>query len=341
MLHILLLILKIIGIILAVILGILILLILMVLFVPIRYHGAAKWDETWEHFRAQVQITWLLRIFEIRFVLKEGRAATRIRIAWKKLGTASVPHASETPPSQESEETVKDSLQTGKEEADEKEQTKTNRKESEKTEKKEQTDPAPWKADQICQKTSEETVSETHAEKNRPRNEEKGSAAEEKPSRLHSIIQKLQKLFCSIRQKIKCTFRSICDKMRLFTEKKEQVLAFLEDEDHKKAYQIIKKEGIRLLKSLSPKQLYLNLYFGFEDPYHTGQMLAFLAAVYPFVPGDVSVCPDFEKKIFRGKAMVKGKLRVIHFVFAAFQLFRYKAVRKTYRDIRGIFHTEG
>ena len=80
--------------------------------------------------------------------------------------------------------------------------------------------------------------------------------------------------------------------------------------------------------------------FGFADPYHTGQALAGLAVLYPFVPGEIRVIPDFERRVCRGRAQADGRLYAVHFVFAAFQVLRRRAVRQTYRDIRDLFQAE-
>ena len=102
----------------------------------------------------------------------------------------------------------------------------------------------------------------------------------------------------------------------------------------------MKKECIRLLGSVLPRQFSLSARFGFEDPYHTGQLLAGIAVLSPFLPGDVRVEPDFEERIFRGKAVLRGRLYVASLVFAAFQVLRRRAVRETYRDIRGLLRTK-
>ena len=103
---------------------------------------------------------------------------------------------------------------------------------------------------------------------------------------------------------------------------------------------VVKKECIRLLGSVLPRQFSLSARFGFEDPYHTGQLLAGIAVLYPFLPGDVRVEPYFEERIFRGKAVLRGRLYVASLVFAAFQVLRRRAVRETYRDIRGLLRAK-
>lgn len=46
---------------------------------------------------------------------------------------------------------------------------------------------------------------------------------------------------------------------------------------------------------LKPKKLRVKLHFGFEDPYHTGQVLALCGMFYAFIGENMDLEPDFEK----------------------------------------------
>ena len=354
MLHILLLILKIAGIILAAILGILILALLIVLFVPFCYQGAAKWDGGQRDLRAQGRISWLLGLVELRFVLRDGNASVKGRIAWKKLGGArakgreSEPEAVEEEKPEE-ERPVKDESRDRQKEEKHEEEREKDQQGAEKAEEAPEAVPAPAKAAAQAEKAHEEGH-EAHGEKGLERgsriekdaahDEKEGAQADRGHSKLRRTAEKICRHFRQIIKKIKCTFKKICDKINLITEKKEQIAAFLSNETHKKAFDVVKKECIRLLGSVLPRQFSLSARFGFEDPYHTGQLLAGIAVLYPFLPGDVRVEPDFEERIFRGKAVLRGRLYVASLVFAAFQVLRRRAVRETYRDIRGLLRAK-
>lgn len=347
MLHILLLILKIAGIILAAILGILILALLIVLFVPFCYQGAAKWDGGQRDLRAQGRISWLLGLVELRFVLRDGNASVKGRIAWKKLGGArakgreSEPEAAEEEKAEE-ERPVKDESRDRQKEEKHEEEREKDQQRAEKAEEAPEAVPAPAKAAAQAEKAHEEKGLERGAriEKDAAHDEKEGAQADRGHSKLRRTAEKICRRLQQIIKKIKCTFKKICDKINLITEKKEQIAAFLSNETHKKAFDVVKKECIRLLGSVLPKQFSLSARFGFEDPYHTGQLLAGIAVLYPFLPGDVRVEPDFEERIFRGKAVLRGRLYVASLVFAAFQVLRRRAVRETYRDIRGLLRAK-
>ncbi len=335
MFHILLLILKIAGILLAVILGILLLALLVVLFVPFCYQGAAKWDGGRRDLRAQGRVTWLLGLIELRFVFQDGNASVKGRVAWKRLDGAqakSLEDESEAAEEEKSEEEkkkpeeerpVKDESRDRQKEEEHEEKREKNQQGTEKTEKAEEAEetvPAPAKA-------------AAQAEKDAAR-------ADEEHGKLRRTAEKIYRRFRQIIKKIKCTFKKICDRINLITEKKEQIAAFLSNKTHKKAFDIVKKECIRLFGSVLPRHFSLSMRFGFEEPHHTGQLLAGIAVVYPFLPGDVRVEPDFEERIFQGKTVLRGRLYVASFVFAAFQVLRRSAVRATYRDIRGLLRAK-
>ena len=135
-------------------------------------------------------------------------------------------------------------------------------------------------------------------------------------------------------QKIKCTFRKLCDKIKALSGKKEKLEEFLRDEVHKGAYHKCKKEFFRLMKHLKPKKADVRILYGFDDPYYTGQALAVFSVLYPFVGGCISVTPDFEHQVLKGSAYLKGKIYLWHFVQSGWKLIWNRNVRQTYHDIR-------
>lgn len=146
-------------------------------------------------------------------------------------------------------------------------------------------------------------------------------------------------------EKIKCTIVKFCDKIRhtvghaeeklnSLSEKKDKIVKELEDPVHQKAFSKVKKEAGKLLKRWKPKVIKGTVHFGFEDPYHTGQALAGLSMIYPFIGDHLSVEPDFEKRILKGNIKVCGGFRILSLVCFLWNLVWCKEIRKTYHDIR-------
>ena len=315
MLHILLLILKIIGIIIAVILGILLLLIAILLFVPVRYEVQGRCDGSLDSLKGKVQITWLLHLLRVDVLYRNGKTKWRFRIAWIKKRNAGAGKKREVEHSgTEKEEDVKDEKSIIAE---------TDRAAKNEPEKSEENMAAP----QTVRKKS------AHA----PESEER-KVKMEIPEKEGSMDGKkngsFYKRILAWIQKIKCTFRKLCDKIKALSAKKEKIALFLQNEVHKSAYQKCKKELFRLLKHLKPKKADVKIVYGFDDPYYTGQVLAALSVLYPFIGGCTSVTPDFEHQVLKGSAYLKGKICLWYFVQTAWNLIWNKNVRQTYGDIR-------
>ena len=309
MLHILILILKIIGIIIAVILGILLLLIAIFLFAPVHYEVQGRCDGDLGSLKGKVQITWLLRLIRADILYKNGKMKWRLRLAWIKRGNTG------TGKKQKEVQT----LQKQAEKAEISEM-----KEAEKTE---IFGPEEEEASHtVRQKSAHVPESEKRKTENGIPEKEKSVDSEKNGSFYQRILSWIQK--------IKCTFRKLCDKIKALSGKKEKLEEFLRDEVHKGAYHKCKKEFFRLMKHLKPKKADVRIIYGFDDPYYTGQALAVFSVLYPFVGGCISVTPDFEHQVLKGSAYLKGKIYLWHFVQSGWKLIWNRNVRQTYRDIR-------
>lgn len=135
-------------------------------------------------------------------------------------------------------------------------------------------------------------------------------------------------------EKIKYTFQSICDKIKMCFETKEKIVTFLENEVHQQAFLKIKKEIFWLLKHLRPKEVKGKVRFGFDDPCRTGQVLAGLSVLYPFYGENVEIEPDFENEILTGNLFIKGYIRGITLITPIWKLVWNKHVRATYKAIK-------
>lgn len=327
MLHILLLILKIIGIIIAIILGILIVLLCIVLFVPVRYEIKALFDGKISTACASAEASWLLRLLGVEVQYKNGQMHWRIRVAWKVL----------VKDQKEEEGKVNDVEEEKSEKISE---TVEKKPKKPKEHEEESVDSKAEKAVKTDQEDASE-ISETVI-KERARIPQKVEKPEAEPEEEHEqfkresvkkrlgILEKLQNIY----HKIIRTKETFCAKIKTLSEKKDKVVSFLQDENHKKAWTKIKKEGWKLLKRLWPGRVKVDIRYGFEDPSITGRILAGFSVIYPFVGESVHVHPDFEQSIIDGKLYIKGKIRIFTFIRTAWNLFWCRAVRRTYHDVR-------
>lgn len=300
MLHMIALILKILGIVLAVILGIIVLLVCIILFVPVRYNLQAQFPGELENAEAKIRFSWFLRLISGEAAYQESEFKWKVRAAWSKFDSEEETLAKEP-------EGIEMPIETDREVQGrinpEQPETKVN--ESQKPE------PIP------------EEPKKTEPEIPEPKSKEK-----------KSVFQKLKNKLKSIWEKIKYTFTQIRDKIISVSEIKDKIVLFLNDEIHKQAFFKAKKEIKWIIRFLKPKKFSLNLHYGFEDPYTTGQVLAILSIIYPFVGDNMSVQPDFENKIFEGDVYIKGKLRMILPTIYLIKLILNKNVRMTFTDMK-------
>ena len=312
MLHILILILKIIGIIIAVILGILLLLIAIFLFAPVHYEVQGRCDGDLDSLKGKVQITWLLKLIRADILYKNGKMKWRLRLAWIKRGnTGNTGTGKKQKEAQTLQEQVEKAGISEMKEAEKTEIFGTEEEEAPQT---------------VRQKSAHAPESEKRKTENGVPEKEKSVDSEKNGSFYQRILSWIQK--------IKCTFRKLCDKIKALSGKKEKLEEFLRDEVHKGAYHKCKKEIFRLMKHLKPKKADVRIVYGFDDPYYTGQALAVFSVLYPFVGGCISVTPDFEHQVLKGSAYLKGKIYLWHFVQSGWKLIWNRNVRQTYHDIR-------
>ena len=319
MLHILLLVLKFIGIIIAAILGILVLLACIVLFVPVRYEIQGKSDGSLESIKGKIRVTWLLHLFSADVYYKEKCLKWRIRIAfWKRTSgiRADVTEKNDKGGTRHEEKQEPDS-ENPKDVPKKPEDLEA----AEEMEENERISEASKEVEEVLEETIEkESADAEKSEENEETSESEGSR----------FIKKIK----SICEKIKYTFRNICDKIEVFREKKEKLIEFVEDETHRNAFARIKKELFRYFGKLKPKKLEAQIRYGFSDPYYTGKTLAYLSVLYPFFGEHAEIIPDFEQKFLKGRLYVKGRIRASHFVHFVWNLFWDKNIRKSYRHIK-------
>ncbi len=134
-------------------------------------------------------------------------------------------------------------------------------------------------------------------------------------------------------EKIKYTFRSICDTIRNI---KSEFAFYKGIWDEPKGNAAVKKAFFHildLLKKVKPSRIKGEVVFGTGDPAVTGQVLGVIAALYGFFPEELHITPDFENQIYQGNIHMKGKLRLIHVAVAAIKLMADKDFRNVVKKV--------
>ena len=330
MLHIIFFILKLIGYLILAVLGLTLLILFLILFSPIRYKVQASGCGTLESVEAHATFSWLLYIFAGSADYQNKTLNWKMRAAWKKF-----PSSDSADDMAVDDSTYIDSIDEPSEEPSAGESVPEKISVSE-----------PERIETV--KSDEEKISEPDerhtAEKDPKEKEPKEKEPKEKKqkSKKEKTAKNIEEQDFSdtsekpdgIIAKIKYTFNHICDMMKSLMEKKEHLTDFLTDDVHKAAFDKVLKPLIKFLKRLCPKVLYGKIHYGFEDPATTGQVLAGVSMVYPFISDHLDIWPDFEEEIVEGNVTVKGNIRLIHLIVFLVVCVIDKNVRVTYKDFK-------
>ncbi len=330
MLHILLLILKWIGIVLAVFLLLVLLLINLGLFVPVRYRADASCQNDIETLEAEFELSWMWKLFFLTACWKKGKADMKIRIGWKYLF------------SEEKEGKSEEKIEV----PEEKEENDLQKEKEEQKFLKEQKESLP--PEKTNRSLPENNVQE-QAEKRECHQEKTESGIDKEEEEKESFTadrrkaggRKKKPLWDRMKEKIsewiescKSFWRKILAMGRNFRGKKEQIESFLTDASHRRAFCSLKREVRRFLGHVSPKDVKIVGKIGLEDPYMTGQALAVLGMLFPFLGENTVIVPDFENKVLEGSVHIEGKIHNFRMLAILWRLIKDRDVRKIIIDIK-------
>ena len=115
--------------------------------------------------------------------------------------------------------------------------------------------------------------------------------------------------------------KNFITKIRKITNKMEMIGDLLEDEDIIDAVKRIKRYGVNGVKLLLPQKLNAKIIFGFEDPYYTGKVLGWTAALIPIVLSYASLYSEWICAVNVTHSLLRILFNVLDFVW--FNLHRY------------------
>lgn len=323
MLHILLLIVKIIGIILAVITGLLLTALLLVLFVPVRYRIKAEGNlDDKETLRAEIRITWLLHIVNIMFSYPKA-ACIRARIFCFTVFNSSQPEkpVKEKKAAKEKKVKKKKIHGTSEETSVNERGAGTNGRDADSG--KEDTGTDDTGAGNEAALTEKENMPHT-AQEPAGQKEEKDGPVKTFPARIRKLFKKPMEIIRNIRY----TINAFCDRIKKIIEKISFYTEILQSDTCKRAFDVSKKQLLRILRNVCPKKCDIRLTLGTGDPAGAGQLLAIYGMAYPFIGQSVSVQADFENKIVEGSLYIKGRITVFTLLVAAFTIYRDRNIRQ-------------
>ena len=308
--------LKIIGIVLLVILAVILLILLLVLFAPIFYRIDANVPETeldsgfdMEKVYARISFSWLL------FVIRGGLEFPKNKeFTLRVFGIKILPKKEKT----EKEKPKKEDKGEDKGEIEEKEETE-DKKGDVKTE-------------------TEETSSESSDVTSEPETDTPVSDVAEPKSFLDvlwNIIDKIDNILktpLNVFEKIQYTISRVCDKI-------DMIKSTLENDIFKRAFELVKKKLIKIIKMILPDKYDIDLLLGTGDPAQTAEIMAGYGALYPYLYRKVRFEPDFERKVVMTDAHIKGHITLFTIVYSAAVCYFNKDVKKTIKRFKKIINS--
>ncbi len=299
MLDIIILVLQIIGI---VLLGILLLLFAMiasVLFVPIKYKIEGKGAASFDSISADGEFSWFGRIVYGYLNYKNSQLIWYVRVGWFKM----------------SNQTIK------KKKKQRKRKLKQPKLDNE------------AKLDNTAKPDNEvklDTTIKQDAQVKSATKTEKENGKQKKRKR--SLKNRIKKIIV----KLQYTKKEFCAKIKKGLVKKNEIVAFIDNDTHKRAFHWLRIETYELSRKCKPKKAEIDITYGFTDPYYTGLVLAICGFMLPLYGAFISVVPDFENSVFKGEAIVKGRLRIYLIAFYLMKVLREPNVKKTISDLRNL-----
>lgn len=122
-------------------------------------------------------------------------------------------------------------------------------------------------------------------------------------------------------------------KIRSALEKKDQIMAFLRDEENRRTFRLVKKQLVKVARHVMPVRLEGEVTFGFDDPYRTGQLLSAAALLYPVYRDRIRITPVFDREVLEGELKLEGRIRLAVLLGAAVRLGMDRNFRKLVRRL--------
>ena len=314
--------LKIIGIVLLVILAVVLLLLLLVLFAPVRYRIDEKVPKTdldkgfdVETIDAAVKFSWLL------FVIRGG-----IEFPKNKEFTLKVFGIKLLPKKEKPEKPGKEK----KKKQDEKKEESTSEAQSQGV-----IEESSGFDEQESGESSSTEVSATVSEGEATTEE----AVEEEPKsfldvlwNIFDTIDRILKTPLDVLEKIQYTISRVCGKI-------DMVKTTLESEIFKRAFDLVKRKLIKIIKMILPDKCKIDILLGTGDPAQTAEIMGVYGALYPIFYKKVNFEPSFEEKTVMADVHMKGHITLFTIVYSAAVCYFNKDVKKVIKRFKKIMST--
>lgn len=143
-----------------------------------------------------------------------------------------------------------------------------------------------------------------------------------------NIIETPQNVF----SKIQYTISRVCGKIGM-------IKTTIENDIFKRAFELVKKKLIKIIRMILPDKTDIALVLGLGDPAATAELMGVYGALYPALYNKVRFQPDFENKVVQAEVHLKGHITIFTIVWAAAVCFFNKDVKKVIRRFKKIINS--
>ncbi len=142
--------------------------------------------------------------------------------------------------------------------------------------------------------------------------------------RIHSLTDKIKSIIKKTKRKIRAAIRSK-DKLK---KKIDDIKMIINDEANKEMVRLLYSQLKALFKEIMPVKYKINIHYGCDDPYRTGQLLMYISVFYGLSGINMNITPDFNEKILEGDIYIKGRVRICKLLMIVFRVYRNKRFRE-------------
>ncbi len=133
----------------------------------------------------------------------------------------------------------------------------------------------------------------------------------------------------NVLEKIQYTISRVCDKI-------DVIKSTIENDIFKRAFELVKKKLIKIIRMILPDKCDIDVMFGSGDPATTAEIFAAYGALYPILFKKVSFRPDFERKAVHADVHIRGHITLFTIVWSAAVCYFNRDVKKTIRRFKKI-----
>lgn len=133
-----------------------------------------------------------------------------------------------------------------------------------------------------------------------------------------NVFKKLRDIY----NKLKVRIAAFIDTVKRLLEKRDRLIAEIEDADNREAVSFALNMVKKFLKHILPRKHKVYLRFGTGDPARTGELLGLMCAFAALLGLNLEAEPDFENKIMECDIPFKGRISILVVGIWILQIYR-------------------